>query len=161
MTTLIFRTTIDAPQERCFDLARSIDLHQLTMTHTKERAIDGVKTGLIKEGEFVTWEATHLGVRQTLSTRIPEMRRPHYFIDEMTKGAFRSLWHLHSFRRDDNKTIMLDEFRYDVPLGVVGVVFNIVFLKRYMTGILEERNRVIKEAAESDQWRMILPEEEQ
>jgi len=61
---------INAPIERCFDLARDIDFHQRSLTDTGERAIGGVTSGLIALGETVTWEATHFGVRQRLTVRI-------------------------------------------------------------------------------------------
>jgi len=61
---------INAPTERCFDLARDIAFHQRSVAHTAERAIGGVTGGLIALGETVTWEATHFGVRQRLTVRI-------------------------------------------------------------------------------------------
>ena len=39
MPTITLVTKINAPIERCFDLARSIDLHQHTSSKTNEKAI--------------------------------------------------------------------------------------------------------------------------
>ncbi len=47
---------IEAPPELCFDLARSIDVHMLSMSGSQERAIGGRTSGLIELGETVTWE---------------------------------------------------------------------------------------------------------
>ena len=39
MPTITLTTIIKAPIENVFDLARSIDLHQHSMQHTKEKAV--------------------------------------------------------------------------------------------------------------------------
>jgi ligand-binding SRPBCC domain-containing protein len=156
MTHIHLETIINAPIERCFDLSRSIDLHKLSMKQTGEKAIDGRKSGLIEKGEFVTWEATHFFIKQTLSTGITEMKRPDYFVDEMMRGAFKSMWHKHSFQREQTQTIMKDEFRYEVPLAILGKWFDQLILKNYMTNVLKERNEMIKRAAETEDWKTIL-----
>lgn len=88
MPTLHLRTLINAPIERVFDLARSIDAHMASTSQTREKAISGRTSGLIEQGETVTWEATHFGIRQQLSVRITQMDRPYHFEDEMISGAF-------------------------------------------------------------------------
>ncbi|MEZ4309047.1 MAG: hypothetical protein R3F14_13500 [Polyangiaceae bacterium] len=52
---------------------------------------------------------------------------------------------------------MRDVFDYDSPLGPLGRLANMLFLERYMRRLLVERNRIVKEVAESDQWRAYLP----
>jgi hypothetical protein len=53
-------------------------------------------------------------------------------------------------------TVLHDVFDFTSPFGAVGWLVNRVLLTRYMRLLLEERNRVIKEAAESDQWSLYL-----
>jgi len=156
MTTITLITKIKAPVQICFDLSRSIDFHQHTTRQSGERAIGGRTTGLIEEGEFVTWEAIHFAIKQKLTTRIVEMNAPYYFFDRMTQGAFMSMEHSHSFAEADEQTIMSDIFSYEVPFGLAGRLFNIVVLKRYMTDLLNERNQMIKQAAESGEWKKFL-----
>ncbi len=97
MPSIIIETLINAPIERCFDLSRSIDLHTDSMKHTGEKAIAGRISGLIELGETVTWEAKHLGIRQTLTSKITEFDNPNYFVDEQVSGAFKSIRHEHRF----------------------------------------------------------------
>lgn len=156
MTIIHLQTLINAPRQRCFDLSRSIDLHQSSMQQSNEKAIAGRTSGLIELGETVTWEATHFGVKQNLSSVISEMEKPDYFIDEMMRGAFKSLWHKHSFHSQKEHTIMTDEFRYEVPFGFLGRVFNTLVLTTYMTTILKSRNEHIRIIAESEEWRKFL-----
>ena len=82
---------IDAPIERCFDLARSVDVHLQSTASTDERAVAGVTTGLMGLGDTVTWEARHLGVRQRLTTRITAYEPPLHFRDSQVRGAFARL----------------------------------------------------------------------
>ncbi len=75
MTTIRLRTPINAPAERCFDIARSIDLHVQSQIRHREEAIAGVTTGLIGMDDDVTWRARHFGVRQTMTVRITRFDR--------------------------------------------------------------------------------------
>ena len=65
MPTINLTTLIDAPIERCFNLSLSIDLHAASTFGTNEKAVAGITTGIIKQGETVTWQATHFGIQQT------------------------------------------------------------------------------------------------
>ncbi|MBS1523711.1 MAG: SRPBCC family protein [Bacteroidetes bacterium] len=143
-------TKIYAPIEKVFDLSRSIDLHMESTKQTGEKAIAGKTTGLIELGETVTWRAKHFGIWQTLTSKITEFDQPNLFVDEMDSGAFKSFRHEHRFAISGNQTIMKDIFEFKSPLGVLGRLFNKMILTRYMTKLLEERNRVIKETAESN-----------
>ncbi|WP_230143380.1 MULTISPECIES: hypothetical protein [unclassified Pedobacter] len=60
MPTIILKTSINAPIERCFDLAISIDLHVQSMQSSGEKAIAGKRAGLIGLHESVIWRARHL-----------------------------------------------------------------------------------------------------
>lgn len=156
MPELRLETSIAAPIERCFDLSRSIDLHQLSLAKTREEAIAGVTSGLIGVNEQVTWRATHFGVRQTLTSRIVQYDRPRHFRDTMVEGIFRSFDHDHYFEERDGSTLMTDVFAWKSPLGPLGVLADKLFLMAYLRRMLEERNRTIKRVAESEEWREIL-----
>ncbi len=159
MAVIALRTTIDAPRERVFDLARSIDAHQDTAAATGERAVAGVMSGLLGPGEEVTWEARHLGVVQRLKVRMTRFERPAYFQDVMVKGAFRSMCHDHFFEEQEGRTVMSDRFEFRAPLGFLGRLVEMVFLTRYMQRFLEQRNAILKRTAESDAWRRYFPNE--
>lgn len=148
MATIILETVIHAPVEICFDLSRSIDLHIESTKHTGETAIAGKTSGLISLGETVTWRAKHLGIWQMLTSKITEMHLPDFFADEMVEGAFKSFRHEHYFRVIENGTMMKDVFMFESPMGILGELVNLIFLKGYMKRLLEIRNQVIKTAAE-------------
>lgn len=156
MPVIELTTIINAPIERCFDLARSIDLHKLSTTGTEEEAIAGVTSGLIGKGQRVTWRARHFGIPQTLTSEITQFDYPHHFRDEMINGAFKLIKHDHLFLQAGDDTVMKDKFYFESPGGILGAIFNKLVLTRYLTVLITGRNKMIKEVAESERWRTIL-----
>ncbi len=156
MPKIELETIINAPIERVFDLSRSIDLHAESLTHTNEKAIAGVTKGLINLGETVTWEATHFGIRQRLTSKITVCERPQRFSDTMVSGAFKRFDHDHFFAETDGKTVMRDVFDYDSPLGFLGKIADFLFLEKYLKRMLTIRNDLIKRVAENDQWQKFV-----
>jgi ligand-binding SRPBCC domain-containing protein len=149
MPVIVLSTRISASPEVVFDLARSIDLHVESTAQTNERAVAGCTTGLIALGDEVTWEATHFGIRQQLTSRVVQFDRPHHFRDTMVSGAFRRFDHDHNFAALGQQTLMRDTFDYTSPLGIVGRVADWMFLASYVRKLLEKRNQLIKIVAES------------
>ena len=148
MATIVLNTIINAPVEKVFDLSRSIDLHMESTKQTGERAIAGRTGGLIELGETVTWRAKHFGIWQNLTSKITGYNYPTFFADELVSGAFKSFRHEHHFSFVENGTLMQDKFVFESPLGILGKFANWLFLKRYMSNLLVERNRIIKNTAE-------------
>ncbi|GAB5556410.1 MAG: hypothetical protein SchgKO_06230 [Schleiferiaceae bacterium] len=152
MPTIILKTEIRAPKHLVFDLSRDVDFHQRSTAHTGEKAIAGVTSGLLNKGDSVTWRAKHLGVWQNLTSQITEMDSPHRFVDEMVQGAFASFTHEHLFESsssDSEVTIMTDTFEYTSPFGILGKLVDVLFLKNYMTRLLQTRNQILKSEAEN------------
>ena len=156
MPLIKLETIINAPVERVFDLARSIDLHKDSMSKYDEKAVAGKTSGLIEMNETVTWEATHFGVRQKLTSRITAFDRPNYFRDSMVSGAFTRFDHDHFFEEYSGGTLLKDEFDFDSPLGILGNIADFLFVESHLRKMLEERNRLIKRIAESEDWRKLL-----
>jgi hypothetical protein len=76
----------------------------------------------------------------------------------MIRGIFRSMQADHWFRvLPSGATEMRDDFRVAAPLPLLGLMAEVLFLRRYMLGLLRERNMVIKQVAESDEWQKYLP----
>jgi len=157
MPRIKLKTEIKANKKIVFDLSRSIDLHKISTKHTNESAIDGKTHGLIEINESVTWKAKHFGFYQKLTSKITEFESPNLFVDEMVKGAFKKFRHEHHFQDFNNGTLMIDFFDYESLFGVLGQLANKLFLNTYLINLLEKRNEIIKEFAESDNWKKVLP----
>lgn len=156
MPTIHITTFIEAPAERVFDLSRNIDLHKQSMSMYKEEAVAGTRFGLIEKDETVTWKARHLFRTRMLRAKITEMVRPSIFVDEQAEGDFKWMKHEHYFKPCDNGTIMIDLLHFETPYGRMGKLFNSIYLTRYMKKLIEQRNKTIKDFAETDKWKKLL-----
>lgn len=152
MPVICLSTYVEAPIETVFDLSRSIELHMESTSHTDERAVAGRTSGLISYGETVTWEATHFLLKLQLTSQIVEYDRPNHFRDSMVAGPFKRFDHDHDFETCGAETIMKDRFDYTSPLGPLGRIGDILFLKRYMANLLRIRNKVIQRVAKSPEY---------
>ena len=157
MPLIELETPIRAPIDRVFDLARSIDAHMASTEGTNERAVAGRTSGLIQLGETVTWEAKHFSITQRLTVKITAFDRPVLFRDEMLSGAFSTMNHTHRFSESGGLTLMMDEFYFVAPLGILGRVAERLFLTRYMKTFLSKRAVALKSLAESTDWKRYIP----
>lgn len=149
MPVIEYQQFIKAPVELCFNLARSVDIHTKTTANTKEMAVDGVAEGLLEEGDTVTWEAIHFGIKQRLKAKVTLMEKPNKFVDIMVKGAFHSFVHTHQFKEESGGTIMMDTFQYKSPFGPIGVLADKLFLEKYMRAFIVSRAKALKKIAEN------------
>jgi ligand-binding SRPBCC domain-containing protein len=156
MVHIQLTTEIAAPIERCFDLSRNIDLHLKSVDGSDEQAIAGVTTGLIGNGEAVTWRGRHFGFMITHTSRITAYKSPVYFQDLMVRGAFRSYCHDHYFETRGPHTLMRDDVKLAAPLGILGIIAEKALLERHMRSLLQRRNVAIKQTAESTEWKKFL-----
>lgn len=149
MPILVVETHIRASPQRCFDLARDVSVHCATVAFTGERALPpGVVEGRLELGDLVIFEARHLGIRQQLEARIVRMEPPHLFADEMVRGAFASLHHLHEVLADGEGTLMRDTLTWRSPFGLLGRMADAVVLRRHLRRFLERKNAALKVLAE-------------
>ena len=152
-------TVIDAPIQRCFDLARSVEVHLIANVHSGEQAlaVGEITSGLVGLGQKVTWRAKHFGIWHNLTSETTALEPPSYFQVTMIQGIFRSMQADHLFRAlPSGATEMKDIFAIAAPLPLLGPLAEVLFLRRYMLALVRERNAVIKEIAESSEWQHYL-----
>lgn len=153
-------TFIEASIDRVFDLSRSVEVHLLANVHGNEQAlaIGGVTTGLTALGQQVTWRAKHFGFWHNLTSEVTAMEPPTYFQVTMVEGIFRSMQADHRLRSlPSGVTELKDVFAIATPLPILGPISEALFLRRYMMALNRERNAVIRQLAESEDWRRYLP----
>jgi ligand-binding SRPBCC domain-containing protein len=156
MPKIHLTTFIQAPTERVFDLSRNIDLHKQSMSKYKEEAVAGIRFGLIEKEDTVTWKAKHFFKTRVLRSKITDMKKPNMFVDEQAEGDFKIMKHEHHFKPCENGTIMIDLFYFETPYGSLGKFLNSIYLTRYLRKLIEQRNKLIKEVAETEKWKKLL-----
>ena len=151
MPTIRLHTHINASVERCFDLARDVEVHCRTAAFTGERVLPPGRTeGLLEFSDEVIFEAVHLGIRQRLTARITELEPPRRFVDEMVRGPFRRLRHVHTFTADGGATLMEDVIQWEAPLGPLGRLADVLFLERHLRWFLTTKQALLKQLAEQE-----------
>jgi ligand-binding SRPBCC domain-containing protein len=149
MRSIRLVTVIAAPIADCFDLALSVDAHTASMQASKEAAIGGVTSGVMKLGDSVTWRARHFGIVFRMTSVITEYQPPSRFVDEQQHGPFRRWWHEHAFTTLANgQTQMIDVVQFQSPCGLLGYVADGLVLGHYMPHLLRQRNTWLKTTLE-------------
>jgi ligand-binding SRPBCC domain-containing protein len=159
MPLLALDCEVRAPAALCFDLARDLDLHIASTEGTGERLIARTASGLAQDGEEITWEARHLGVRQRLTVRICSLERPRRFVDEQVRGAFAWFRHEHLFEPlAPCLTRMVDRFEWRSPLGPLGALADWLFVEQHLRGFLQRRMRFLAAEAERRSANSLTPQ---
>lgn len=149
MTDITITTWIKAPPEVCFDLALDVAAHVESAAFSGERLVaPGRLTGVLELGDLVCFEGRHFGMRQRFCAKITSIERPHVFVDEMVEGIFESLRHVHEFSAKDGGTVMVDHLVWKAPFGVLGVLADVLFLRRHMRWFVTTKQKHLKQIAE-------------
>lgn len=134
-------TPIAAPVELCFDLALDVDVHAESAQFSGERVVEpGRTSGTLQFGDLLTFEGRHFGFRQRFTTRITEVDRPRRLVDEMVRGFFRKLRHIHEFHPRDGGTLMRDVLEIEGTFAFL--------LKRHMTWFVTTKQQHLKSIIE-------------
>lgn len=78
------------------------------------------------------------------------MEKPYLFQDEMVSGIFHSFTHTHRFHAVNGGTLMIDQFIYVSPFGILGQIVDCLFLEKYMRKFIQLQAENIKRIAEMD-----------
>ena len=158
MTPFTLRDSIliNAPIERCFQLSTSIEIvhKELGMT-----AIAGRTSGLVTAGDTVRWQGWQLGFPNYHVSLISAFDPPNFFQDRMLAGRFRTFEHDHHFASTPVGTLLSDEVRFIMPLGIPGLIVGSAILVPHIRALLHRRFHLLKRIAESEseEWRQYLP----
>ena len=162
MAVIILRaeTLILAPPERCFDLARSVDLHADSARPICGKAVAGRTTGLAGPDDRTTWSARFFGMRFSLTTEITMFDRPARLFRRSLRGSAHPFWaclHVPAEGRGSDS----DDGRFLVskPLRVRWAALDALLLHRRMRKVMNFRADYIKRTAESGEWRKYLNQE--
>ena len=157
-TTLEFECTIAAPLEKVWafyddpvaglpaltppEFKVSIESADVPV-HIGSRIVLVIRQG----GRPVRWVAKIVEHRPPHPVAFGEEAR---FVDVQEAGPFSSWRHEHDFERVDEKTTrMLDRVTYRVPLGPIGWIFDVVFVRRKLTEMFRYRHAQTRRLLES------------
>lgn len=84
------------------------------------------------------------GIPTTWVTEITQVRDKEYFIDVQQVGPFAFWHHQHILEQQENGVLMTDIISYKPPLGLLGSLANLLFVRRQLESIFTHRKRAIE-----------------
>lgn len=97
----------------------------------------------LRAGSQLDYRLSLFGVPVRWRTRITDWQSGTRFVDEQESGPY-ALWrHTHEFEARGSSTLMLDVVDYSEPLGPVGTVAHILFVRRTLDRIFDFRRDAI------------------
>lgn len=69
----------------------------------------------------------------------------HYFIDEQRIGLFQFWHHQHIFKKTAKGVEVIDILHYKLPLGIIGKIAHVLFIKKKIHSIFEYRAKILTE----------------
>ena len=97
----------------------------------------------MRAGALIDYRIQLLGVPMHWCTRITVWDPPREFVDEQLRGPYAEWVHRHAFSPGpDGTTMMRDEVRYGLPLGLLGEIVH-PLVRRQIERIFRYRARVI------------------
>jgi hypothetical protein len=100
----------------------------------------------LRQGTLLDYKLRLHGVPVRWQTRIEAWEPPLRFVDTQRKGPY-SLWeHTHLFEKDgETATIIHDRVRYAIPLGPLGALAHLLFVRRDLRRIFDYRRDAVSE----------------
>ncbi|MEG3636965.1 SRPBCC family protein [Micromonospora palythoicola] len=133
-------SVINAPPSVVFDLTLDVDVHSASLPASRETATTSTGRRQLALGDEVTFHARHFGLPWRMTSRIAAYERPYHFVDEQTRGPFRSLRHEHQFQDlDGGRTQMTDRMTITAPLGPLGAAVTWALVAPYLRRLLLQR----------------------
>lgn len=102
-------------------------------------------TEKIQEGQIIEYRMKPLlGIPLRWVAEITALKEQVFFVDEQSKGPFRSWRHEHHFREVDGGVEMTDLLSYSLPLGFIGQLAHFLIVKRKLEQIFDHRRMALE-----------------
>jgi len=157
MNKIEFNTHIKAPIQQCFDLARSIDFHKISVGPVREETVAGCTTGLIGHNQRSLIQSKLWGLQFSTELKLVKFNPPFFLSYEIIDSHFYSIAHDYYFYDISEETVMINHFYYKVKWGLIGEILSFLFLERILSKMISKRNELLCEYAETEKWKEVLP----
>jgi ligand-binding SRPBCC domain-containing protein len=102
----------------------------------------------MRVGAQLDYQLSLFGVPMRWKTRITDWQPGKRFIDEQEAGPY-ALWrHTHEFEAQGSSTLMRDGVDYAEPLGPLGSIAHVLFVRRTVERIFDFRRQAIERLLE-------------
>lgn len=99
---------------------------------------------VMRAGARIEYQLSLFGVPLRWRTRITEWQPGRRFVDEQEEGPY-ALWrHTHEFEAHHDGTLMRDVVKYREPLGPLGALAHVLFVRRTLERIFDFRRDAVE-----------------
>lgn len=135
---------VPRPRQEVFDFfADAHNLERITPPSLHFRILTPAPIEL-RAGALIDYRLSLLGVPFSWRTEIEAWEPATRFVDRQLRGPYRSWHHTHTFEDAPGGTRMTDRVAYEVPLGPLGEVARLLFVRRQVEAIFDHRRRAIE-----------------
>jgi len=141
---LYLEQTVDRPLDEVFGFfARPENLARITPPSMSFVILTPSPIEM-KAGALIDYTVRTLGFPIRWTTLITAYEPPHRFVDVQLRGPYSFWHHSHTFETVGDCTRIVDEVRYALPFGPLGVIAHALFVRRQLSRIFEFRAGVIE-----------------
>lgn len=100
----------------------------------------------MRQGALIDYRLRLHGIPMLWKTEIEVWEPGVRFVDNQLKGPYKRWWHEHTFRAVEGGVIMNDRVEYQLPMGPLGELAHVLFVRRQVQGIFAHRETAIRQA---------------
>jgi ligand-binding SRPBCC domain-containing protein len=122
-----------------------LNLAKITPPELDFKILTPVEGKEIYNGMLIDYRVKPLfGIPVHWQTEICKVEKPFIFADRQLKGPYKVWHHTHIFREENGGVMMEDIVDYEIPLGALGRLAQILIVKRKVESIFEFRRKTLE-----------------
>lgn len=125
-------------------LSRPENLQKITPEHMGFKILSGTPQPMYA-GQIIHYSVSPFpGLRTRWVTEITHIQEGSYFVDEQRFGPYSFWHHKHFISEVENGTMMRDVIDYKLPLGPLGHLAQVLFVRRQLSAIFRYREKTLE-----------------
>ena len=156
MPNIHLTTFIGAPAERVLDLARHTSIYKSLFQNRNISYKPSASGNILSANESFTLEQKFLKKSRSVTLFVSEFRKGDFLQFSLRKGDIKEYRHDHYVKPVENGTLLIDKVEFGLPIDFFGQLAGKFFMHQKLEALIEARNSLIKQSAESEKWKMIL-----
>lgn len=126
-------------------ISSPVNLKEITPPYMGFELTHKLESDKMYTGMIITYRVSPVfGITLTWVSEITHIREREYFVDEQKVGPYKVWRHEHKLERIAGGVLMTDIVTYQPPLGFIGGIANILFIKRQLKNIFDYRANALE-----------------
>jgi ligand-binding SRPBCC domain-containing protein len=97
----------------------------------------------MRAGTLIDYQLRLHGVPLAWTSLIERWEPVRRFVDRQIRGPYRFWHHTHEFEPHQDGTIIRDRVRYEIPLGPIGALAHLAFVRRDLKRVFDYRRAAV------------------